>query len=82
MALSSGNTLEISMHPIQFMFHYTYLDDFSRLVLQQQFKIAFPNVRIPKPTLLMDGENKVITLTKTYLAALLLLCPVEAVKTF
>lgn len=64
------------------MFHYTYLDDFSRLVLQQQFKIAFPNVRIPKPTLLMDGENKVITVTKTYLASLLLLCPVEAVKTF
>lgn len=59
-----------------------YLDDFSRLVLQQPFKIAFLNVRVHKPIISVKTENKAITLTRSYLASLLLLCPVDAVKTF
>lgn len=76
MALCKGNRLEVVMHPIQIMSHYTYLDDFSSLVLQQQFKIACLNVRVHRSIISVKTENKAITLTKHYLASLLLLCPV------
>lgn len=69
------------MNPISFMFHYIYLDDFLRLVLQQQFKIAFVNVRVRRSTISIKTENKAVILTTIYLVSHLLLCSAEAVKT-
>jgi len=62
------------------MFHYTYSDDFSRLVLQQQFKIVFLNMRVYRPIVSIKTKSKAVSLTRSYLASHLLLCPVEAGK--
>lgn len=67
------------MHPIHFVFHYTYLDEFSKLVLQQQFKIAVLNVRVHRP--ISSIKESRALLTRCSPASLLLLCPVEAVET-